>query len=56
MHRNPTTITADDLVATALRMMEERKEGPITLLIAVDDERRPVGLLHIHDILRAGIL
>ncbi len=56
MHRNPTTITPDDLAATALRMMEERKEGPITLLIAVDDERRPVGLLHIHDILRAGIL
>jgi hypothetical protein len=36
--------------------MEARPEGPVTLLIAVDAERRPLGLLHIHDVLRAGLL
>lgn len=56
MHADPTTIAPDELAATALRMMEEREQGPITLLIVVDSDRRPVGLLHIHDILRAGIL
>ena len=44
------------LALSALRMMEQRKRGPVTLLLAVDEENRPVGLLHIHDVLRAGLL
>lgn len=56
MNTAPTTIGPDLLAARALRLMEERPEGPITLLIVVDEERRPVGLLHIHDVLRAGLL
>jgi arabinose-5-phosphate isomerase len=56
MNTAPTTVPPDTLAATALRMMEEREAGPITLLIVVDDRRRPVGLLHIHDVLRSGLL
>lgn len=56
MNPNPTTIEADTLAFTALRMMEKRKEGPVTLLLVVDDDKKPLGLLHIHDVLRAGIL
>ena len=56
MNPSPTTIAPDLLAARALRLMEERPEGPITLLIVVDADRRPVGLLHIHDVLRAGLL
>ncbi len=56
MNRTPTTIGPDMLAARALRLMEEREAGPITLLIVVDGDRRPVGLLHIHDVLRAGLL
>lgn len=56
MNPDPTTISADTLAFTALRMMEKRKEGPVTLLLVVDDDRKPLGLLHIHDVLRAGIL
>jgi arabinose-5-phosphate isomerase len=56
MNPEPTTIAPDTLAARALRMMEEREAGPITLLIVVDANRRPVGLLHIHDVLRAGLL
>lgn len=55
MGRQPTTVGPDTLAATALRLMEERREGPVTLLIVVDDEQRPLGLLHIHDVLRAGL-
>ena len=56
MNDRPTTIDPEMLAIDALRMMEQRKRGPVTLLIAVDNEQRPVGLLHIHDVLRAGLL
>ncbi len=55
MNPEPTTVAADLLAVTALRLMEQRPEGPITLLIVVDEARRPRGLLHIHDILRTGL-
>ncbi|MCB1184922.1 KpsF/GutQ family sugar-phosphate isomerase [bacterium] len=56
MNPRPTTIPPDMLAIDALRMMEQRRRGPVTLLIAVDGDNRPVGLLHIHDVLRAGLL
>lgn len=56
MNPSPVTISPRTLAIQALRMMEERPAGPVTLLIVVDDRRRPLGLLHIHDVLRAGLL
>jgi arabinose-5-phosphate isomerase len=55
MNHQPTTVGPDLLAVTALRLMEERPQGPVTLLIVVDQSRRPIGLLHIHDVLRAGL-
>lgn len=49
----PSTIGTEALVASAVRLMEERPEGPITALVVVDDARRPLGVLHLHDCLRA---
>jgi len=54
MSRKPATIGKDALVATAVRTMEERAAGPITALVVVDAKRRPLGVLHLHDCLRAG--
>ncbi len=54
MGRSPSTIAPDALVAAAVRMMEERPGGPITALVVVDGDRRPLGVLHLHDCLRAG--
>jgi arabinose-5-phosphate isomerase len=54
MSRKPATIGKDALVATAVRAMEERPAGPITALVVVDDRRRPIGVLHLHDCLRAS--
>jgi len=54
MTRTPSTIASDALVAAAVRAMEEHAPGPITALVAVDAERRPIGVLHLHDCLRAG--
>ncbi len=56
MNPRPTTIGPEMLAARALRLMEEREAGPITLLIVADEEHRPLGLLHIHDLVRAGLL
>jgi len=56
MNPHPTTIDPDTLAIAALRMMEERRRGPVTLLIVADEADRPAGLLHIHDVLRAGLL
>ncbi|MGB3406104.1 MAG: KpsF/GutQ family sugar-phosphate isomerase [Jannaschia sp.] len=49
--RKPVTVTPDTLAAKALAMMNKRK---INVLI-VCDGARPVGVLHIHDLLRAGV-
>jgi arabinose-5-phosphate isomerase len=46
------TVTGQALAAQALHIMEESK---ITSLVVVDGERRPTGLIHLHDLLRAGI-
>ncbi len=56
MNARPTTIRPDTLAISALRIMEQRKRGPVTLLLATDPDNRPVGLLHVHDVLRAGLL
>ncbi|MBU1948980.1 MAG: CBS domain-containing protein, partial [Candidatus Eisenbacteria bacterium] len=39
---------------SALNRMENNPEGAITSLVVVDDELRPIGILHIHDILRTS--
>lgn len=51
MTPNPRTIGPEALAAEALREMNERR---ITALFVVDGER-PIGILHVHDLLRAGV-
>jgi arabinose-5-phosphate isomerase len=45
-------IGPDDLAAEAMGVMSGNR---ITALFVVDDAMRPVGLLHLHDCLRAGL-
>jgi arabinose-5-phosphate isomerase len=54
MTRGPRTIGPDVLAAEALHEMTDR-ERPITALFVVDAQGRPEGILHIHDLLRAGV-
>jgi arabinose-5-phosphate isomerase len=54
MTKAPLTIAPDALAGEALRIMTERKR-PITALFVVDGARRPQGLIHLHDLLRAGV-
>ncbi|MCB1668800.1 MAG: KpsF/GutQ family sugar-phosphate isomerase [Pseudomonadales bacterium] len=53
MHRGGTTINRNMLAAEALKIMEDKK---ITALVIEDNEHHPVGVLHMHDILRAGVM
>jgi arabinose-5-phosphate isomerase len=52
MTKNPLTIRPQALAAEALAIMNEKR---ITSLFIVEDEK-PIGILHIHDCLRAGIV
>jgi arabinose-5-phosphate isomerase len=54
MTRSPRTIAPDALAAEALQVMNAR-ERPITSLFVVDQGGRPLGILHIHDLLRVGV-
>ena len=53
MHTKCTTVSADVLAAEAVHVMEENK---ITALLVIDDDRRLVGALNVHDLFRAGIM
>ncbi len=51
----PRTVRPQTLAAEALGIMNGvRNERPITSLFVVENDR-PVGILHIHDCLRAGV-
>jgi arabinose-5-phosphate isomerase len=52
MTRTPWTVGPDMLAAEALRVMNERS---ITALFVTDERDRPLGVLHVHDLLRAGV-
>lgn len=47
MNRAPRTLAPTELAGSALRMMEERK---ITSLVVIDAERKPLGVVHLHDL------
>ena len=53
MTRDPRTIGPDALADEALRAMNA-PERPVTTLFVVDAAHVPVGILHIHDLLRVG--
>ena len=52
MTRGPRVVEPGTLAAEALKLMNEMR---ITVLLVVD-AGRPVGILHVHDLLRAGVI
>jgi arabinose-5-phosphate isomerase len=52
MTLTPRTITPETLASEALEYLNSAK---ITALFVVDDENRPIGLVHVHDLLRQGV-
>jgi len=52
MTKNPKVAKKEELAATALKRMEDNK---ITVLIVVDDEGKPIGIVHVHDIMKGEV-
>ena len=53
MHSNPRTILDSEYAVNALQLM---RQNSITQLIVTDTDNRYLGIIHIHDILREGII
>ncbi|MFD0859935.1 KpsF/GutQ family sugar-phosphate isomerase [Roseovarius aquimarinus] len=51
--KTPSTVPPDCSAPEALALLNTRAQ---TVLIVADAERRPVGVLHLHDLLRAGVV
>ena len=51
MTRNPVSIEPGKLAAEAVQVMEQREISAVV----VTEGRRPVGILHLHELLRAGV-
>jgi arabinose-5-phosphate isomerase len=53
MTRNPKTVSKDTLAAKAVTIMEKYS---ITVLIVTDNQNNIEGIIHLHDLLKAGIV
>jgi len=53
MVKDPRSMHPQELAVDALTFMEENK---ITMLPIVDDTKIPVGMLHMHDLINAGVV
>ena len=56
MTKEPKYITKEKLAAQALHIMEKHKPKPITVLPVIDEERHVIGLLHMTDLVRQGVM
>jgi arabinose-5-phosphate isomerase len=54
MTASPRTIGPDSLAVEALHAMNAHQR-PVTTLFVVDPAGKPLGILHVHDLLRAGL-
>ncbi len=52
MTKNPKSLRKDSLAAVAIQEMESFN---ITQLIIIDDQNKPVGMVHLHDLVKAGL-
>ena len=56
MFTTPLIISADKLAAAALSVMEKHKPRPVTVLPVIDENNFPVGMIHLTDLLRQGVV
>ncbi len=52
MTKSPKTVKSDSYAASALHLMEKYS---ITALPVTDENGKPIGIVHVHDLLKAGI-
>jgi arabinose-5-phosphate isomerase len=52
MSKNPKVTEKDYLASFALQLMENHK---ITSLVIIDNQRKPIGIVHLHDLVNLGL-
>ncbi len=52
MSKNPKVTEKDFLASFALQIMESHK---ITSLVVIDSEKKPIGIVHLHDLVNLGL-
>jgi arabinose-5-phosphate isomerase len=52
MNSNPKKIDKKELAAVALQLMEQHS---ITTLVCVDSSEKPIGMVHMHDLMKLGL-
>jgi arabinose-5-phosphate isomerase len=53
MSANPRTIRAERLAVEAVKLMEDHR---ISQILVVDEDRRLIGALNMHDLFRAKVI
>jgi arabinose-5-phosphate isomerase len=53
MSRDPKTIRAETLAVEAVNLMEQNN---ITAAIVLDEDQKLAGIIHLHDLLKAGVV
>lgn len=53
MNKSPKTVDRESLAVKAAQLMEDYR---VTSLLVADREKKPVGIIHLHDIMKAGVL
>lgn len=56
MFGTPLTIKQGAMASSALSVMEKHKPRPVTVLPVIDDNNVPVGIIHLTDLLRQGVV
>ena len=56
MFEKPLIIAPGKLAEEALSVMEKHKPRPVTVLPVIDGEQNPVGIVHLTDLLRQGVV
>lgn len=55
MNATPETISEDERAVVALERMQGHANKPIAVIPVVDADKRPVGMIHLHDLIAAGL-
>ena len=56
MFETPMVIAPERMAAEALHEMEKHKPRPVTVLPVIDADNNPVGIVHLTDLLRQGVV
>ena len=55
MTKDPIIINSDSLAIDALNLMENNKKKSISVLPVIDDKKKFIGILNLHDLVKAGL-